>query len=324
MSNILITSNYLKNLKNNLADILPELKGEKWVIKTHMGEYGNLNYIRPPIVSTVAEVLKEKGAKPFVFDTTTRYNYRRFTPKDYLETARINGFTKETMGCPVVVSDEAVDVKSPNLGKVGIAKEIYESDGMIVLSHFKGHVCSGFGAAIKNLGMGAVTAKTKTAIHELAKPVIEDEKCFGCKTCEKVCPIGAIKVFKDKARIDYGLCVGCDTCVVNCPREALKIKTASFASLLAEAAACVLNKFKKGKVFYINVMLDIARFCDCRGDRNEIVAPDCGILIGDDIVSIDKESFELVEKGSGGKFSKMYKIDYLEQVKEIKKFLKKK
>lgn len=322
MKNILITSDYLKNLKTSLQENLANLKGEKWAVKLHMGEYGNLNYVRPSIAATVAEVLINKGAKPFLFDTTTRYNYRRFTVKDYLETARINGFTKETMGCPVVVSNNAVYVKSKNLGQVGVAREIYESDGMIVLSHFKGHICTGFGGAIKNLGMGAVDSITKTAIHEMAKPVIDDKKCVGCQTCEQVCPVGVIKVNNQrKARIDYGLCAGCDTCVVNCPHQALRIKT-SFSSLLAEAAAVVLSRFKKGKVLYINIMFDISRFCDCRGDRNEIVAPDCGIMIGDNIVLVDKESFKLVEKASNGKFSQMYKIDYLEQVKEIRKFLK--
>ena len=36
--------------------------------------------------------------------------------------------------------------------------------------------------------------------------------CIGCKACEKVCRLGAIKVENNIAQIDYDKCVGCGLC----------------------------------------------------------------------------------------------------------------
>ncbi len=43
--------------------------------------------------------------------------------------------------------------------------------------------------------------------------------CIGCKKCEKVCPVGAIRVEGSLARIDYTLCTDCGACAQVCPRR---------------------------------------------------------------------------------------------------------
>jgi NAD-dependent dihydropyrimidine dehydrogenase PreA subunit len=57
--------------------------------------------------------------------------------------------------------------------------------------------------------------------------VIDREKCKGCKTCAKACPMDAIKVGKDKkAVVDYARCIGCGVCVVKCDKQkAITFKT---------------------------------------------------------------------------------------------------
>ena len=42
--------------------------------------------------------------------------------------------------------------------------------------------------------------------------------CIGCKACEKVCRLGAIKVENNIAQIDYDKCVGCGLCAGKCPK----------------------------------------------------------------------------------------------------------
>ncbi|HEY5493442.1 MAG TPA: 4Fe-4S dicluster domain-containing protein [Candidatus Anoxymicrobiaceae bacterium] len=55
-------------------------------------------------------------------------------------------------------------------------------------------------------------------------PVVDVEVCAGCATCaDERCPMGAIKVVDDIARVDEGRCIGCGLCVTGCPSEALKL-----------------------------------------------------------------------------------------------------
>lgn len=47
--------------------------------------------------------------------------------------------------------------------------------------------------------------------------------CLGMGSCEKECPVGAIKVGKDGyAEIDHGKCIACGKCVAVCPKMLIK------------------------------------------------------------------------------------------------------
>ena len=95
---ILEHSGWLDNLK----------QGDIVAVKTHMGEAYNVGYLRPIIVRTLVDALKERGCKPFVTDTTTMPYHpwiSRALAIDHLETANNNGFNHSSMGCPVVIAD---------------------------------------------------------------------------------------------------------------------------------------------------------------------------------------------------------------------------
>ncbi len=147
--------------------------GDSVAVKLHMGEIKNPYYLSPEIVRKIVDVLKGYEVKPFLVDTTVLYKSERDTVEKYLKTAETHGFTEEKIGCPIVISDTGIDVKAKDL-TVEVSKEIAEADGMLVLSHVKGHVCYGFGGAIKNLGMGGVTRKSKADVHK-AKEASTDE-----------------------------------------------------------------------------------------------------------------------------------------------------
>ncbi len=44
---------------------------------------------------------------------------------------------------------------------------------MIVISHGKGHPASGFGGAVKHLGMGCLARAGKIKVHEVGRPSID-------------------------------------------------------------------------------------------------------------------------------------------------------
>ena len=82
--------------------------GDNVAIKCHMGEWNNSAYLRPILIRIIVDKVKEHGGRPFVTDTTTAPYYfygGRSTADVHLETAARNGFTAESMGCPIIISD---------------------------------------------------------------------------------------------------------------------------------------------------------------------------------------------------------------------------
>jgi NAD-dependent dihydropyrimidine dehydrogenase PreA subunit len=53
--------------------------------------------------------------------------------------------------------------------------------------------------------------------------VVNEQKCVGCGTCEKVCAFGAIRVDHENnvARVQVDNCFGCGVCSRRCPENAL-------------------------------------------------------------------------------------------------------
>jgi hypothetical protein len=171
-----------------------------------------------------------------------------------------------------------------------VCKELTDADAVLTITHVKGHVCTGFGGAIKNLGMGALTAKTKRDIHSGGEPVLLDG-CTACKTCERMCPINGIKV-TDKP--NFTKCFGCSNCIYHCPFNALKPKVNYFDVLLAEGAYAASSNFKKQ--FYISYLVNITKKCDCEKNSGEIISENSGYLFGKDGVAIDKASYDILTK----------------------------
>lgn len=298
-------------LKKELALIFRSK--ESIAVKLHMGETGNDHHLKPEFVKAVVDSLREIGTEPFLFDSPVMYGGERSTAEKYLKAAREHGFEDKVIGCPIIISDESVVVKTEHLN-VEVCKPLIEADGILVLSHVKGHWCSGFGGAIKNLGMGGVSKKTKADIHGLAGAVLTGD-CKGCDTCENVCMVGAISMKNSKPMI--GHCWGCGQCVISCPSGSLSPKVAPFETLIAEGAYAVI---KGRKAYYINVLRDITKLCDCQSDPGGIVLGDIGILMGKDIISLEKASLDLINKKAGRDiFKEIHKKSPLAHIKEAEK-----
>ncbi len=47
--------------------------------------------------------------------------------------------------------------------------------------------------------------------------------CIGCGDCAKICPVNAICVDDNLARVNKNICIGCGLCVKECPKDIIKL-----------------------------------------------------------------------------------------------------
>ena len=283
----------------------PFKRGDSVGIKLHWGERGNQSHLPPVYAREIVEWLKAAGINPFVFDTTALYSGGRRTASETLKTAAEHGYEEKYLGCPVVVGDGpgGLDVGDLSSGcrhfeKVQVTSVIERADGFFIFSHFKGHMVSLFGGAIKNISMGFASRAQKQRMHADAKPFLNRKKCTRCGVCVAICPAGAATVVDDEyPSYDHDVCIGCAQCIANCPEVALKILWETddkvFQEKLVETAAAVWKRIE-GRTLLVNALLNITTECDCLPGENPLIAQDIGFVGGYDPVSVDAESLKLV------------------------------
>ena len=299
--------------------------GDIVAVKTHMGEAYNVGYLRPIIVRTLVELLKEIGCRPFVTDTTTMPYHpwiSRTVAMDYLETANRNGFNHASMGCPVVIADGwlgtddvVVDLggRGTYLNKQFVSRAIADADALLSVAHFKGHPAGGYGGSLKNIGVGGASKRGKMNLHgALAgdKPVVDVSKCKGrdCdwwQTCEDCCPEGAIQVTEEGLKINQEECVYCFACANLCVNMAGVGAIQRFDYLpalgrrIADSALAVMMTKEEGKCFFLNYAIDITPCCDCYGWADTPIVNGLGVFASYDPVAVDKACMDLMNEAPG-------------------------
>jgi hypothetical protein len=297
-----------KRLKRLLDEsrVLDLIKQDDQVaVKVHFGEEGNTGYVRPEFARVVCDGIAAKGGKAFLSDTNTLYPGKRTNCRDHRELAYAHGFTKARTGVEVIIPDDGIkeDTTEVPIGQrlvktAKVASLFIKADALVVISHFKGHMLSGFGGALKNVGMGCAMREGKLAQHCSVSPFVHEDKCIGCGACIKVCPVEAIRLENNKAKVDSSKCIGCAGCVGACPTWAMFVFSESGENVqkkMAEYSLAVL-KGKKGKACFVNFAIKINKECDCWPMENPRIGPDVGILVSRDPVSVDKACFDLVAR----------------------------
>ncbi len=275
-----------------------DFEGKLTAIKMHFGEPGNLAFLRPNYAKAVADVVKELGGVPFLTDCNTLYPGRRKNALEHLEAAYENGFTPLSTGCQVVIGDGLRgndDVEVPvegaeHIKSAKIGKAVMEADVFLSLSHFKGHEQTGFGGAIKNIGMGCGSRRGKMEQHAAGKPTVDRQSCVGCRRCASQCAHGAISYGEDrKASIDHSRCVGCGRCIAVCNPDAIEPDY----DCAMEELSCRMAEYAKAVVdgrpqFHISLVIDVSPFCDCHGENDVPILPDIGMFASFDPVALDQ------------------------------------
>lgn len=278
-------------------------------VKIHFGESGNTSFVRPVFVRRIVQAIAETRARVFVTDTSTLYRGSREDACRHLATAHQHGFTFGTLGAPVMIADglranAAVrkKVKGKHLSEVPIGEAIALADGLVAVSHFKLHEATGFGGALKNLGMGCATREGKLAMHSSVSPRVAADKCTGDAICVRTCTFGAISLVNRVAVIDEKRCTGCAECLGVCPHQAISVRWDAGTDLLQEkmvefAAGAVAGK--KDRSFFLNFVMRVSPACDCYPMNDAPIVPDLGIFASTDPVALDTACLDALQQAPG-------------------------
>lgn len=137
-------------------------------IKLHSGEEGNQNFLKPEFWAPIIRHLDGT-----VVECNTAYEGSRNTTEKHLKTIEKHGWSR-------YFDVDLLDAEGPDLvlsipgGKViqknYVGKDIANYNGILVLSHFKGHPMGGYGGALKQLSIGCASSYGKAYIHGAGVP----------------------------------------------------------------------------------------------------------------------------------------------------------
>ncbi len=295
-------------------------------LKIHFGEKGNKGYIKPPWLLSMISSIKKKTSRVFMTDTNTLYIGHRSNSIDHLNLAWGHGFSQAALGIPILIADGLIgrdygEIEA-NLFRINSAKigsAFINSDMLLCLSHFTGHMLTGFGAALKNLGMGCASRAGKLEQHSDVHPRVNADLCTNCSTCINYCPTGALIQKGDSAFILEEKCIGCGECLVVCSVGAIRLSwdedTRRIQEKMTEYAYCAWKNFE-GKIGFINFLINVTRNCDCMAKEEPAVIEDIGILSSLNPVAIDQASVDLIEKRNTKGLSRItHNVDWSIQIK---------
>lgn len=273
-----------------------DLDGKYVAVKIHFGEPGNMAFLRPNWARIVCDYVRERGGKPFLTDCNTLYVGGRANALDHLDSAMRNGYTPLQTGAQCIIADglkgtdyDLVPIRGGKyLRAAKIGRAIMDADVILSLTHAKGHMSTGFGGALKNLGMGCGSRAGKMDMHSSGKPIVRQDLCIGCGRCVKNCAHGAPHVENGKCTILKAKCTGCGRCVGVCPVDAIRAEYDSandeLACKIAEYAKAVCDGRPN---FHIALALDVSPECDCHAYSDVPIVPNVGMFASFDPVALD-------------------------------------
>jgi hypothetical protein len=296
-------------------------------LKIHFGEKNNSGYIQPLWLRGIIREIQKKTDRAFLTDSNTLYVGQRSNSVDHIRLAWSHGFTPEIVDIPVIIADGLIGRddyetkgKHSRVASPKISSAFLNSDALLCLTHVTGHIQTGIGAALKNLGMGCASRAGKLDQHSVAHPRVNPKYCRNCSLCFDYCPAEAIVQAEGHVVIDDKKCIGCGECLVVCRYNAVKLRwdedSRRIQEKVAEYAFHVRQIFKN-KAGFLNFLIKITKDCDCMAKDQPRIVEDIGILASSDPVAVDKASADLVLKRNKGKdaFRTGYEIDWSVQLK---------
>lgn len=312
MSKVFFADNVEKIVHKIDEDILSGKVG----LKVHFGEEGNETFLDASKAKEVYNQIIDLGYEGNLVECNVLYQGSRTNREDHIQIAREHGFTFadiDILDGELGEADMQLDVEGGNIDQAKVGEGLKDYKSLVVLSHVKGHIPAGFGGAIKNVGMGLGARGGKLHMHSDVSPSINQSACVGCGKCVRNCEPDAITLSEGKAEIDQEKCIGCAMCIAVCPEKAVNIPWGG--STHKQLQEKIVDYFRgivdylDRNLFYINVLKNITRDCDCQGKSMEPMMEDVGVLASKDPVAIEKASLDLIRERVGEKFDDITTVD---------------
>jgi uncharacterized Fe-S center protein len=278
------------------------VKGHRVAIKLHLGFNLGYSMVHPVFIRRVVQAVIDGGGKPFATDVAHS-----------VADAHLRGYTAETLGCPLYPAagiDEKWTVNHPyeyrGVKEFHVAGAVEEADFLIDFAHVKGHPCTGWGGAIKNIALGCVDGTTRGRMHDVTEfePYYHKQNCpneAARVAIRESCPYGAIvddRSDPDGLHLHTDRCNQCMRCQA-VSHGALEIRRSNFMAFLEVtniAAKLVLDTFEPGNAVFLNLATHMTPVCDCFGFTSLPILPDAGVFGSDDLVAVEKAMLDRVAR----------------------------
>lgn len=282
-------------------NVRERVKGETVVIKLHSGNNIGYSTLHPVFVRKVVQAVKDGGGYPFITDVVWD-----------VQGAESRGYTQETLGCPIYpsagVNDKYhYDHHHPFKGIQDwqVAGMMEDASFLINFAHIKGHPSCGFGGAIKNLALGAMTGKTRGQMHDVMHfdPYWFGDKVTDRETFERIlasCPNKGMvedKHHPGNIHLHFEQCNQCGRCLKVAPEGSLKIDPVNFFAFqeaCAISASITLSTFAPDKIVNLALAAHMTPVCDCFGFTSMPILPDAGVFGSNDIIAIETAVLDLI------------------------------
>lgn len=279
------------------------VKGELVALKLHVGNKIGYSTLHPVFIRKVVKAIRDGGGKPFIVDVDWD-----------MEGAVSRGYTAEVLGCPIVPNGGPSDKyfyahKRPykNIKEWNVAGMVEDATFLVNFAHAKGHPTNAYGGALKNIALGCMVGKTRSAMHDsvLFDPYWFKEKCRDEETRQRIiasCPHGALvkdKYDPEEIHLHIDLCNQCGRCLQVAPEGSLKIDPANFHAFheaVAISTSITMSTFEPGKAVHLVLATHMTPVCDCFGFTSMPIMRDAGIFGSDDIVAVDQAVLDATSK----------------------------
>ena len=246
-------------------------------IKLHFGEEGNTGFVHPIFLREVVRRVRKRGGKPFLTDGNTLYRGKRVNAVDHLDVRHPQRLlasppstrpSSSPTGSMAETASTCRSRASSTSTSVRIGAAAVHADAMVVVTHVKGHEATGFGGAMKNVGMGLGCAQRQAAHALRLQATGQRREVHGLQALREVVPGQRDHHRPDRvAVVDYELCYGCGECVAACPYGAIAIQWKTDAGGHPgedrRARAPARSRARTGKVVYLSFVTNVSPDCDC-------------------------------------------------------------